>query len=267
MDIVTFVSGVAEDPRLYGTAIGLILLVAGLVWRYRNPEQYKWVKNQILKIWSTAYQVVCFVGAVVSLFGIIGVYFYTDPAFPVAYPRIYAVVNDNISTVIIVFLIYNFIFFVFQKFLHHWGSLDNGIIDDPDQRRKNDELENRINYQSVNMEANVNSINSLRGDIVEVKNNMEAMRQWFLKHGNRIEENGAPEEGERRTNPYYVPTDDGVKLVEPSKTIDQYEPPIIPVQQEEMTRDEDTPKRDKDYDGSKIDKFVLGGIKRILNKE
>lgn len=131
------------DPALWQALGGLIVILLLLYWRYRFPDSYKHTKKWVLKSGNTIIQGFNVVGLMVSIsiMGILALNTYSENtiiAIQTSSPELYSVIFGYKTFAEVVFVGFVILLFIGRTVTHHWNAMDNGVIDDPDQKRWDD---------------------------------------------------------------------------------------------------------------------------------
>jgi hypothetical protein len=229
--------------------------------------------------------------ASLSVLGVLALYTYSEKtvvAIQTSSPELYDFVLGYKTTVEVAFIIFMVLFFIWNIVAHHWKSLDNGIIDDPDQKRWDDrkmaedayrdvQIEELKRDQKLDLELRKKEAEQKEKEKEQKEKEWQEMRQKILElyeRGNRFEKNPQPpegENGEKEERRKLVRSDPSVPLSE--EEIEKILPPVfveepLPLENVSEPEEETETKKNSDYYGdSKLDQAVIGGIKKVFTKK
>lgn len=218
------------DPRILGIAGVSALLITDLIVWYFYPEKHKRVWRGIKNFFHKFHHFLLTIYVVVSwsALGLVALYFYKPEAvaaIQTASPQLYNIASQYVLTLLVAIFVLNAVGSALYLMGHYGNQLDNGIIDDPDQKKWDDQktLEDldrdyRIEQMRKEYRKEMEQIREDQNkDKKDLDTKLEAMRMWFFEHGDRAKEGTSLDGIEHREFPYYLPEEDGLKLVEPKK--------------------------------------------------
>ncbi|MFA5831454.1 MAG: hypothetical protein WC878_06510 [Candidatus Paceibacterota bacterium] len=193
------------DPRILGIAGVVALLITDLAVWYFYPEKHKRAWKKIRNFFQHIWHYLLIVIAVVVTFalGIVAMNFYMPEATTAMYnasPLLHELISTYMVAIQVVFLGLNTVVCWALVGGHFGNQLDNGIIDDPDQKKWDDkktleDLERDYRIEQMRKEH--------RKEMEQVKESLNAIletQKAFYDNGKRFEQNPVPPEGtpERR---------------------------------------------------------------------
>jgi hypothetical protein len=271
------------DPALWQALGGLTIILLLFFWRYRFPNSYKRTKRRVLHSVDTATQIanVIILMASLSVLGVLALYTYSEKtviAIQTSSPELYGFVLGYKTMVEVAFIIFMVLFCVWNIVARHWKSLDNGKIDDPDQKRWDDrqELENFKRDERIEQVERNRQLSEERWQKA-----FEKLTEMYVASQNTIADIKGAKEGRLQENPEAytgpekraivtnptVPLTKEVVLAKIAPITEPTEEPLPPENVSEPEAETETKKNPDYYGDSKLDQAVIGGIKKVFTKK